>query len=276
MGNAPTQAYVHALLTTVRQPTLMLERLKEHWPDLEQKILRQRQELSSRILADDPIRLSVDLLTPFGYTSEETVHTRAIAYLLDPSKDHGFGNSTLAAVLAKIQRGKRGKGASKLAGLLNQKRTRVVVLPEYRYPIEGARSRSARNDVRIEMRNADSAALIVIENKIDAPEGKGQLQRYEAEARKWCKDNKGPSLLVYLAREGRQAGLNDDQWLGLSYLDFASALRDVWGRSRSVPGHAWLGLYISAITRGVLGIDIDRLKDTTIEAIKAYLGEAPL
>ncbi len=124
------------------------------------------------------------------------------------------------------------------------------------------------------MRNANDAALIIIENKIDAPEGKGQLGWYEAEARKWCEKNKGRSLLVYLARKNRQTGLGDDPWLGLSYLDFASALRDVWRRSRSAPGRAWLGLYISAITRGLLGIDVDRLQDTTIEVIESYLGRA--
>ena len=112
------------------------------------------------------------------------------------------------------------------------------------------------------MHKKNGEALIVIENKINAPEGKGQLPRYEAEARKWCKEHKGSSLLIYLSRDGRKV---DESWLNLSYLDLASALRYVWRRRRSAPGHAWLGLYISAITRGVLGIDIDRLQDTPIK-----------
>jgi PD-(D/E)XK nuclease superfamily len=119
-----------------------------------------------------------------------------------------------------------------------------------------------------------SEGLIVIENKINSPEGKDQLPWYEAEARKWHKKNKGRSLLVYLARKKRQTGGDDDQWVSLPYINFASALRDVWLRDRKAAGSAWLGLYISAITHGVLGIDLERPRDTTIAEIEAYIGKA--
>jgi len=75
----------------------------------------------------------------------------------------------LLAVLAKLQ---HGKGAAEVAALLRKRQTRVRVSAEYRYSIEGAENRSgARNDIRIEMHNGNEAALIVIENKINAPEG---------------------------------------------------------------------------------------------------------
>ncbi len=269
---AVSRAYISALLKMVRQPSLMLSRLNEHWPALAKQILKQRQTLSNEIAVDDPIRFRVGLLSPIKRISDETIHTRALAYLLNPSEEHGLGKHVLAAILTKLP---RRQGAAKLAALLRQKRTRVDVFPEYRYSIEGSSTRSvAQNDIRIEMRTNNNAALIVIENKIDAPEGEGQLGWYETEARKWCKKNKGRSLLVYLAPEKRESKPEGDQWLSLSYLDLASALRDVWRRSRSAACHAWLGLYISAITRGVLGIDINRLQDTTIEEIEAYLGRA--
>ena len=108
----------------------------------------------------------------------------------------------------------------------------------------------------------------IIENKIESPESEGQFYWYAHEARKWCKRNRGQALLVSLARDK----LERDEWLSLSYLDLASALRHVWQRRRSAPGHSWLGLYISAITSGVLGININRLRDTTIREIDAYLG----
>lgn len=271
---AASRAYTSALLKMVRQPSLMLSGLNEHWSALEKQILKQRRTLSNEIDEDDPIRIPVDLLSPIKRQSDETIHTRALAYLLNPSEEHGLGKDVLAAILTKLP---RGKGAAKLAELLRQKRTRVDVFPEYRYSIEGSSTRSvARNDIRIEMRTNNKAALIVIENKIDAREGEGQLGWYEADARNWRKKNKGRSLLVYLGRKKRQTKLDDDQWLSLTYLDLASALRNVWRRRRSrlAPGHAWLGLYISAITRGVLGIDINRLEATTIKNIDTYLGRA--
>jgi len=244
----------------------MLSRLSEHWPALEKQILEERRIRSDGIARDDPIRVPVDLLSPIKRVSDEIIHTQALAYLLSPSEEHGLGKDVLSAVLMKLP-GRR--GAAKIAALLNQKRVRVDVFPEYRYSIEGSPARSAdRNDIRIELHSNKNAALIIIENKIEAPEGKGQFRSYEAEARKWCKRNRGQALLVYLAPDKRER----DEWLSLTYLDLASALRHVWQRRRSASGHSWLGLYISAITSGVLGININRLQDTTIEEIDAYLG----
>jgi hypothetical protein len=275
MGNRVRPAYRNALLKAVRQPSPMLERLDEHWPTLERQILKKRRKLSSEISDDDPIRCPVDLLTPINRILDETTHTRALAYLLNPLEEHGFRKKVMAAVLTQLP---RRKGAAKFAALLRQKRTRVDVVPEYRYSIDGSRTRSlARNDIRIEIRNNKTAALIVIENKIDASIGKGQLEWYEDDARKWCKRNRGlngRSLLVYLGRSPRETKAADDQWLDLSYLDLASALRKIWRRGRSASGHAWLGLYISAIAVGILGIDVNRLRDTTIKDIETYLGKA--
>jgi hypothetical protein len=132
----------------------------------------------------------------------------------------------------------------------------VVVTSEYRYSVEGSRIRSlARCDIWITLQARKKAALIVIENKIAAREGAGQLGWYEREARKWCKKHKGRSLLVWLAPEKRNAS---DGWANLSYLELASALRKAWRRNLRAVGRPWLGLYIAAITSGVLGIDINR------------------
>lgn len=270
MADAVSQAYVNALLKVARQPSLKLEKLTEHWPALERQILKERQKLSLEIAKDDPIRLPIDLLSPIKCILDETIHTQALAYLLTPSAEHGFEKAVLAAALQKMP---QRKGVSKMAALLLQKRTHVHVLPEYYYPIEEVRTRSAaRCDIWIEMRNGNRSALIIIENKIDAVEGEGQFLLYEKKAQEWCKTNKGNALLVYLARKERETKTADDAWISLSYLNLASALRDVWRGHRSAPGYAWLGLYISAITQGVLGVDINRLQDTSIDEIKAYLG----
>jgi hypothetical protein len=266
MVHTVSRHYVDALLKMARQRNVMLSRLSEHWPALEKQILEERRILSDHIARDDPIRVPVDLLSPIKRASDETIHTRALAYLLSPSEEHGLGKDVLSAVLMKLP-GRH--GAAKIAALLNQKRVRVDVFPEYRYSIEGSSDRSvARNDIRIELRSNKNAALIIIENKIESPESEGQFYWYAHEARKWCKRNRGQALLVSLARDK----LERDEWLSLSYLDLASALRHVWQRRRSAPGHSWLGLYISAITSGVLGININRLRDTTIREIDAYLG----
>jgi hypothetical protein len=62
MADAVPHAYLNALLKMIRQPSLPLSRLNEHWPALEKQIVKQRRTLSNQIAKDDPIRSPVDLL----------------------------------------------------------------------------------------------------------------------------------------------------------------------------------------------------------------------
>jgi hypothetical protein len=271
MTNFVSTKFTSDLLQTLRQPSLQLDALSGHWPEIEKKISRTRRRLNQDIPKDDPIRLSVNLLAPIGRIRDENVHTRALAYLLDPSNPHGFRKRVLSSLIQKVQDiGPHGIGASKVLALLHRKWTKISVISEYRYRIEGFRHRSvARCDIWITLRARKDAAVVIIENKIDAPEGNGQLGWYERKAREWCKKNNGRALLVYLASEKREK----DKWVSLSYLDLASALRGAWIKDSRAAGRAWLGLYIAAITGGVLGFDTSRLQDIALTDIEAYLGE---
>jgi hypothetical protein len=115
------------------------------------------------------------------------------------------------------------------------------------------------------------AALIVIENKIDAPEGKGQLEEYKKKAEAWCLEHRPKGLgsarmlLIFLTPDKRHARNAQDQqpsassWITLSHLELASALRLVWLKETSAGGREWLRLYIAAILQGPLGLNIDQL-----------------
>ena len=184
---AVSRAYKSALLMLVRQPSLTLSRLNEHWRALEKQILKQRQTLSNEIAEDDPIRFPIDLLSPIRRISDETIHTRALAYLLNPWRNMALEKMYWRLSLPNFcAAGERQNSAV----LLRQKHTRVDVFPEYRYSIDPEHRNSikgtphnrsvARNDIRVEMHNNKNAAVIVIENKIDAPEGPDQLRWYEA------------------------------------------------------------------------------------------------
>jgi hypothetical protein len=272
MAQAVSPRYKSALLKMVRHRSLVLEELQRHWPGLENELMKQRRRLTDKIKdAEDPIRLGVDLLSPMGLISDETIHTRALAYLLDPdpARLHGFEKEVLAAILDKLP---RGKGAAQILKLLHGARTIVTVTAEYRYREKGMRDRSvSRCDIWVELKSVKRAALIIIENKINAPEGPGQLAWYEGKAREWRKLH-APSkpLLLYLTRDKRHPkSSNGSEWLVLSYLDLASALRQAWLRKPKAAARSWLGLYIAAITGGMLGIDIERPRD---EDIKVYVG----
>jgi hypothetical protein len=272
--------YMKNLFRTVRRPSLELDALTHYWPNVIREFDKKRHSLERKIPKDDPLRLPVDLLTPLNRRSDEILHTRALAYLLDPSNHHGFGKAILGAILQNVKQGDSccSEAAAYILGLLAGNSVRISVTPEYRYKVDGFRDRSvARPDIWIEVRMPSNAALVVIENKINACESNGQLGWYERKARLWCKHERGQavSLLIFIAPEQREVKSSDtDEWAVLSYIELAAALRTVWKYKRRAVGRSWLGLYIASITRGLLELDISSSDGTNLAQIQTYLGEA--
>lgn len=249
-----------------------LRALQARWPTIKNKILRERESLSCQIANDDPIRLPIDLLGPINRGLDEATHTRALAYLLNPEARprHGFEKAIMEAIVRKMA---PVAASRRFLDLLHQKNIRLEVRCEY--SIKG----TGRFDIHLELhtRNKRNAALVIIENKIDAPDGKGQLSKYKAEANRWQKKNGGSVLLIRLAREKPTPHENTDRnssadWASLTYLELASALRGVWKEYHHAEGRAWLGLYIATLAKDIVGIDMDQLQYTTVEELNEYLG----
>ena len=262
-----------------------LAALKPLWPNIEKQIKSKRRALVRQIPRVDPIRFTVHLLTPLGRIADETLHTRALAYLLNGDAGHGLGRSVLNSLLLQVAEARWGIGASQVSALVRRPRTRISVVPEYRYSIQGFRDRAvARCDIWITIESRKDKALVVIENKIGAPETSGQLGWYQRKARSWCKNHhaRAPILIFLSPKRIEKVG-----WVSLSYVDLASALRRVWRTNRSArsrsgaaqpsaAGRAWLGFYLAAISSGVLKMDVKRPQDIDLDNLKAYLGRKQL
>lgn len=258
---------------------------KQYWPQTKAKIEKQRARLANPIPRDDPLRASIDLLSPLHKSRDETVHTSALAYLLNPDSEHGFGLTVLKELLEQING--YGTRAGSILRLANQAAATIRVEPEYRSSVEGVKHRSfARYDLRIEIHSRNRRELIIIENKIDAPEGREQLKTYECEAEKWGKrmgKRKRP-LLVFLTLDARRPKserqpsiMRGKKWICLSYLHVAAVLRRVWkeSKNRNASGHPWLGLYIASLMQDVLGISLSESSwNATVEEIETYLSRA--
>jgi hypothetical protein len=217
------------------------------------------------------------LLAPINCSLDETLHTRALSYLLDPAAPHGFKKQVLASFIEKVKDvSPRGSGAAALLALLRRKRTRVTVTPEYRYRVEDFRRSVARCDIWIELHAAGAAALIIIENKIKAPEYNDQLTWYGKKADAWTKHNLKAlePLCVYLTRTDKQKLKEPSgKWLGLTYIGLAAALRKVWLENQDAVGREWLALYIASITSGVLDIKGKAVEKAALDEIEEYLWE---
>lgn len=261
---------MRGLLKTIREPSIQLGALEPNWAPIKRHIETRRRDIAAHLPPDDPIKLSIDLLTPIGCAVDENLHTRALAFLCDEHKPHGLQRSVLINILRKIKTfcprdSTSASAAARSLYMLNRKGTEVDVKPEYRHD-------TGRCDVWIKLRQRQGHALIVIENKIGAPVRADQLAGYKAEASTWCKRHHAPpALLVLLAR--KEAKQKD--WVNLNYLQLASALREAWLENNVTIGRAWLGMYIASITAGVLDIDVNnRPEDINLIELQAYMGES--
>jgi hypothetical protein len=260
----------------VRQPSSELESLQRKWPAVRNRLERKRRHLLRAIPDDDPIRLQVDLLGPIKCASDETLHTQALAYVMDPQTGHQLSKHVLLSLLEFLRSKYPRSGAARVLKTARKAGARINVKPEYRYRVEGFRHRSvARSDVWIEIQVAQRSALIVLENKIKAPESDGQLSWYERKAEAWCKARGHDRfLLVFLSRKGKATTTSQNRkWVALSYLELAAVLRKVWAETRPALGAQWLALYVASITRGVLGINLERPDNLTLVEIETYLGK---
>jgi hypothetical protein len=135
----------------------------EAWHRWAQETLRlQLKDLP----ADDPLRCPISLFRTMDHGRLETAHTRTLAWLLDPTGEHAFGDKLLAALLLHLS-------TSAAFDMLTVKR----VERELRISNDRADA-SGRLDVFVEGQwsigmSAPSPWTLVIEAKIDAGEGEG-------------------------------------------------------------------------------------------------------
>lgn len=274
MGSA-LREFTGELRRLAYEPSWELRSLLAWWPAVEKEYSRRRERLLRSLRDNDPARLKVDLLNPIKRASDETLHTQALAYILNPLERHGFGMEALRAILRTAAKVNGRIGASRVLRTVQGATTRVSVTPEYHYKISGFRNKSvARSDIWIEMQARKESSVVVLENKLGAAESDGQLGWYELKAKAWCSARDHDRfLLIFLTPDGREPSTSvSEEWMLLSYLHLAGALRHVWRRNQGAEGASWLALYISSILHGVVGIDLNRRGGFRPGQIETYLG----
>jgi hypothetical protein len=160
---------VHATLPAAPDANLQfLSNRFDKWRSMTRELVRTRL---AELDTDDPLRCPISLFRTMDSGRLETAHTRTLAWLLDPKKneEHGFGDVLLAALLGR------------LADRDHFDRLQVErVIPEF--PLEGSAG-EGRLDVLAEGEWESRGQLVrwtlVIEAKVDAWEGEGQLDKYD-------------------------------------------------------------------------------------------------
>lgn len=238
-------ARVHAALPVASDANLqfLADRFRD-WRKATQELVRARLVGLSD---DDPLHCPISLFRTMDYGRLETAHTRTLAWLLHPQREHGFGQALLAALL---------RGLSGRACLGEIRVDRV----ESELPIDGCGA-NGRLDVLAEGKWANSKRsdwVLVIEAKVDAGEGEDQIQKYDA----WLKSNAAGREVfrVFLTPDGRPPEPTPDRrapetgaekWEPLSYLGLVRTFREVYGGLRHTPGFHFLRFYLAGVLQDV-------------------------
>ena len=204
----------------------------------------------AKLPPDHPLKCPVSLYSASGHGLDEVVHTRTLAWLLDPKEKHGFKTVLLEALL---------QFASEKSGRLRVRGNDVTARPER--PYHSPRGEDAgRMDVWVEGRWAPGRTepigrqwLLVIEAKIGASEGPAQLKRYDKEIKRWGDKNPDArAFRVFLTPKGDPATTSKENWCKLSFLKLANLLwkRRDWLKEKA--GFYFLRYYIAGILADVL------------------------
>jgi hypothetical protein len=208
---------------------------------------------------DDPLLCPISLFGTMDYGRLEVAHTRTLAWLLDPTGEHGFGDTLLAALLHRLSR-------YDCSEALRVKRV------ESELPIDGSGAKG-RLDVLAEgtWENTERGGwVLVIEAKVDAWEGEGQLPKYE----KWLRSNAAgrEDFRIFLTPDGRAPETGVEEWESLSFLKMVEIFRAVYGGLRHAPGFHFLRFYLAGVLQDVCGLSCNVRKDSDDPyAVASYL-----
>jgi hypothetical protein len=207
---------------------------------------------------DDPLKCPISLFRTMDAGRLEIAHTRTLAWLLDPTREHGFGTTLLVALLRHLS-GNTCSGGFRVDWVKSE------------HPIDGSGARG-RLDVLARGAFEDgprSGWLLVIEAKVDAGEGEDQLQKYET----WLRSNaRGREVFrVFLTAEGaRPTGA--DEWEPLSFLELVRIFRAAYSGLRHAPGFHFLRFYLAGVLQDVCRLPRNvESENTDPYAVASYL-----
>ncbi len=227
---------VHATLPVLSDAHLLhlADRFNE-WRTRTKDLVRGRL---AKLEEDDPLKCPISLFRTMDYGRLETAHTRVLAWLLDPDKEHGFGTALLAALLRRVV------GVPRSDGLGEVRLASEVMI--------GKSEAMGRLDVLAAgtWGSADHGGwVLVIEAKINAWESERQLDKYD----EWIDSHAAgrETHRVFLTPDGREPESGCDEWTALSFLELVNAFRKVYGGLRQKPGFHFLRFYLAGVLQDV-------------------------
>jgi hypothetical protein len=200
------------------------------------------KEWMASLPPDDPLLCPISLFGTMDYGRLETAHTRTLAWLLDPNREHGFGNELIESLLSHVQGGEVPPGRILIERVESE-------LP-FNLPGSG---RMGRIDVFAKGKwiKDDSSWLLVIEAKIDASEAKDQLAQIED----WTDEDGTDVFRVFLTHDARKPESAQElrNWSRLAFSELASILWSAGKKQKDKAGYHFLRYYLAGVLQDVCG-----------------------
>jgi hypothetical protein len=179
------------------------------------------------------VAMDVNIFDILRVSDMEIRHSNMLAWLLDPSKNHGFGDFILKELYEEIS-GKSSRGV---------KYDSFKVLREW-------------HNIDLLLVSNESKIVICIENKVHASESRYQLKKYR-EIVDGAYSNDYKKFFVFLTLDGEEASeANKDIWGSLSYEFIIDLLRrglkihELYPKSEII-----IKQYLKVLERNVMGVE---------------------
>jgi hypothetical protein len=222
----------------------VLEKTLKTWSsECDRALKKQLRSLEK----DDPVKCPVSLFGTMDCGRLEIAHTRTLAWLLNPRGEHGFGSRMIESLVHHLHKGKRPQ-------------FRVETVKAEQFYDNPDDEDAGRTDVWIKGVLDEKPWLLVIEAKVDSPEGDQQLGRYDKEIQRWRKQ--WPSSNVHVDRIFLTPDRTDpssQNWTKLSFSELTRIFWEAAGSLKTRPGYHFLRFYIAGILKDVLDMPIGKI-----------------
>ena len=230
----------NVLETTDQNPRGFLPNLAQRFTEWRADVEKQIEDYLKRLHIDDPLKCAISLFGTMDCGRLERAHTKVLAWLLDPNKEHMFEGALLRRLLRFL--------ALDISDRLDFGSVRVTAEKW----IDGGN----RLDIFVEGKIKDDHGnqknwFMVIEAKIDAVESPNQLLNYDM----WIESKLSPAIVtrVFLTPHGRAAGSSKQfaAWRPLTLLQLAGFFRDELTALEGKAGYHFLRHYLTGILKDI-------------------------
>ncbi len=190
---------------------------------------------------ENPAFLSFGLLGGQSlWNIHETMHSKLLAWFLDPTQAHGFGDKLRNSFLSVIESHENSVNELEVSR----------VNTEWKLP-----KGNERIDIVIECTNRNDRSLVTyifVEMKVRSDEGRDQLEKYDHGIDLWLgNDESSVAIKIFLTPDRRESETSSNSWIPI---DFEYIARELWKSARKekdAPGYQLLRYYIASILRDI-------------------------